>query len=86
MAIRALFPPVKVSVRITVRFRVRIRVRFRVTFKVRIRVRFRVRLGSGCPDYNLATLQNVILKFRIDALSVSERVKRLLFQYFLHTD
>ena len=45
--------------------------------RVRIRVRFRIRLRSGWSDYNLATLQSVVPKFRTDALSVLERVKRL---------
>ena len=44
---------------------------------VRITVRFKVKLKSGCPDYNLSTLQSVILKFRTDSISVLERVERL---------
>ena len=62
---------------IKVRVRARIRDRIRVRVKVRIRVRFRVRLRSGCPDYNLPTLQTVILKFRTDAVSALERVQQL---------
>ena len=46
---------------------------------MRIRVRFRVKLRSGCSDYNLATLQSVILKFRTGTLSVLGQVKQLIF-------
>ena len=42
----------------------------RVLVRVRIRVRFMVSLRSCCSDYNLATLESVILKFRPDTLSV----------------
>ena len=51
----------------------------RVRFRVRVRVRIRVKLRSGCSDYNLATLQSVILKFRTGTLSVLGLVKQLIF-------
>ena len=54
-----------------------IRVKVWVRIKVRFSIRVRIRLGSGFSDYNLATLHTVVLKFRTDALSVLERVKRL---------
>ena len=47
--------------------------------RIRIRIRVRVRLRSGCPNYNLATLRSVIVKFRTDAISVLEPVERLHF-------
>ena len=40
-----------------------------------------IRLRSGCSDYNLATLQSVVLKFRTDVLSVLELVKLLEIIY-----
>ena len=49
----------------------------RVTARARVRVRFRIKLRAGCSDYNLATLQSLVLKFRTDASSVLERLKRL---------
>ena len=55
------------------RFRVRVRVR------IRVRVRFRAKLRSRCSDYNLPTLQSVILKFRTGTLSVLGLVKQLIF-------
>ena len=44
--------------------RVTVKVRVRVSIKVRFRIR--IRLRSGYSDYNLATLQSVVLKFRTD--------------------
>ena len=39
--------------------------------RVRIRVRFKTIFRPGCSDYNLATLQSVVLKFKTDTLNVS---------------
>ena len=52
---------------------------FRFRVGLGLDLRLGLGLGLGCPDYNWATLQSVILKFRTDALSVLERVKRLVF-------
>ena len=46
---------------------------------ISVRIRVRIRLRSGCSDYNLATLQSDVLKFRTDVLSVLDWVKRLLY-------
>ena len=51
-------------------------------YVIRVRVKFRIRLRSGCSDYNPATLQSVVLKLT-DALSILERVKRLVIVLFL---
>ena len=52
-------------------------IRVRVRVGIRVRFRVRIRLRSGCSDYNPATLQSVVLKFKTDSLSVLELVKRL---------
>ena len=61
-----------------------VRIRFKISTRTKIRVR--VRLRSGCSDYNLATIQSIILKLRTDALSVLVRVKRLTVNRMLTKD